>query len=145
MSHQVLPVDDMQQLWHMTGLQDFFCESWRVPHVGQDMLTLIRTPDFTPFGEFIISSIHCIYITYICQSTDYVYRSMKLIELLFHILDNSLAICCVCLSDLRENRGIDNSYCSIIAYSTNGNHNAEINTMEIPVWCWEHLNGEIQV
>ena len=26
--------------------------SWRVPHVGQELLTLPETPDFTPFGEF---------------------------------------------------------------------------------------------
>ena len=32
-------------------------------HVGQEMLTLSGTPDFTPFGEFMISPIHYIYIT----------------------------------------------------------------------------------
>ena len=37
-------------------------KSWRVPHVGQEMLTLSGTPDFTPFGEFMISPIHYIYI-----------------------------------------------------------------------------------
>ena len=29
-------------------------KSWRVPHVGQEILTLSGTPDFTPFGEFMI-------------------------------------------------------------------------------------------
>ena len=50
-------------------------KSWRVPHVGQEMLILSGTPDFTPFGEFMISPIHYIYIKYywICQSWDYVY------------------------------------------------------------------------
>ena len=38
------------------------CKSWRVSHVGQDMLTLSWTPDFTSFGEFMISPIHYIYI-----------------------------------------------------------------------------------
>ena len=38
------------------------CESWQVPHVGQETLTLSRTPDFTHFGEFMISPIH-----YICN------------------------------------------------------------------------------
>ena len=40
------------------------CESWLVPHVGQ-VFTLSGTPDFTPFGEFMISPIHYIhaYIT----------------------------------------------------------------------------------
>ena len=70
----------VHQLWHMTVFFLFFLsESWWVPHVGQEMITLFRTPDFTAFGEFISSPIHCIYITYICQSTDYVYRSMKLV------------------------------------------------------------------
>ena len=36
-------------------------ESWRVPLVGQEMLTLSGTLDFTPFGEFMISPIHGIY------------------------------------------------------------------------------------
>ena len=35
-----------------------------VPHVGQDILTLSGTLDFTPFGEFMISPIHYIYIIY---------------------------------------------------------------------------------
>ena len=34
-----------------------------MPHVGQEMLTLSGTPDFTPFGEFMISPIHYINIT----------------------------------------------------------------------------------
>ena len=32
-------------------------------YVGQEMLTLYGTPDFTPFVEFTISPIHYIYIT----------------------------------------------------------------------------------
>ena len=48
-----------QQIWFPVVL----CESWRVPHVGQEMLTLSRTPDFTPFGQFRLSPIHYIYIT----------------------------------------------------------------------------------
>ena len=39
------------------------CEPWRVPHVGLEMLTLSGTPYFTTFGEFMISSVHYIYIT----------------------------------------------------------------------------------
>ena len=35
---------------------------WRVPNVGQEMLTLSGTPDLTPFREFIISPIR-----YICD------------------------------------------------------------------------------
>ena len=31
--------------------------------MGQAMLTLSGTPDFSPFGEFMISPIHHIYIT----------------------------------------------------------------------------------
>ena len=38
-------------------------KSWRVLHVRQEMFTLSGTPDFTPFGEFMISPIHCIHIT----------------------------------------------------------------------------------
>ena len=37
-------------------------KSWRVPHVGQEMLTLSGTPDFTPFGEFIYY-MYTLYIT----------------------------------------------------------------------------------
>ena len=33
------------------------------PHMGQEMLTLSGTHDFTPLGEFMISPIHYIYIT----------------------------------------------------------------------------------
>ena len=39
-------------------------KSWRMPRVGQERLTLFRTPDFTPFGEFMISPICYIYIIY---------------------------------------------------------------------------------
>ena len=41
------------------------------------------TPDFTPFGEFMISPIHYIYIIYywICQFYDYVYGLMTLVWL----------------------------------------------------------------
>ena len=38
------------------------CKWWRVPHVGQEMLTLSGTSDLTPFREFMISPIH-----YICN------------------------------------------------------------------------------
>ena len=31
-----------------------------MPHVGQEMLTLSETPDFTPFGKFMISPIRFI-------------------------------------------------------------------------------------
>ena len=33
-------------------------KSWQVPNVGPEMPTLSGTPDFTPFGEFMISPIH---------------------------------------------------------------------------------------
>ena len=46
----------------MTGFQLFWGKSWRVSHVGQEMLTLSGTPDFTPFGEFMIVLIRYIYI-----------------------------------------------------------------------------------
>ena len=36
-------------------------KSWRVPHVGQEILTLSGTPDFTPFGEFMILLIRYTY------------------------------------------------------------------------------------
>ena len=36
----------------------------RAPHVGQEMITLSGTPDFTPFGEFMILLIGYIYIVY---------------------------------------------------------------------------------
>ena len=36
-------------------------ESWRVPYVGQKMLTVSGTPNFTHFGELLISPIHYIY------------------------------------------------------------------------------------
>ena len=62
----------LHQLWYMTGFQLFWvyrdgCHMW-----GQEMLTLSRTPDFTCFGEFIISPIHYICIIYycICQLQD---------------------------------------------------------------------------
>ena len=47
-------------------------------NVGQEMLTLCGTADFTPLGEFMISPIHYIYIIYyrICQFYVYVYRLM---------------------------------------------------------------------
>ena len=34
-----------------------------MPHVGQEMLTIFVTHDFTPFGEFMISHIHYIHIS----------------------------------------------------------------------------------
>ena len=45
-------------------------KSWRVPHMGQKVLTLFGTPDFTPFGEFIIAPIHYICTTeFVCLRT----------------------------------------------------------------------------
>ena len=46
-------------------------------YIGQEMLTRFGTPDFTPFGEFMISPIH--YSYWIWQFWDYVYRSMTLV------------------------------------------------------------------
>ena len=51
-------------------------ESRRVPHVGQEMLTLSGTPAFTPFREFTISPIHYNIHYRMCQSKDYVYGLM---------------------------------------------------------------------
>ena len=45
------------------------CKSWRVPHVGQEMLIISGTPDFTPFWEFMISPIHYIYGLILFQYT----------------------------------------------------------------------------
>ena len=72
-------------LWHIcwrvyspTVTFDWFAvilfKTWRVPHVGQEMLTHSGTPDCTPYGMFIISPIH--YIYKMCQSKDYVYGLM---------------------------------------------------------------------
>ena len=49
--------NDLFTDWHMTVLS----KSWRVPHVGQELLTLSGTPDFTPFGEFMILLIRYTY------------------------------------------------------------------------------------
>ena len=43
-----------------------------LPYVGQEMLTLPGTPDFTPFGEFMISLIHYIYTLYINELVSFV-------------------------------------------------------------------------
>ena len=43
----------------MSPVSSYLSESLRV---GQEMLTLSGTPDLTPHGEFMISSIHCIYV-----------------------------------------------------------------------------------
>ena len=55
-------------VYSLTVTYDWFLvicrKSWRVPHVGQEMLTLSGTHDFTPFGEFMISPILYIYIIY---------------------------------------------------------------------------------
>ena len=52
-------------------------KSWRMPHVGQEMLTLSGTPDFIPFRS---SWFHPFIIPYIiCQSFDYVYGLMTLV------------------------------------------------------------------
>ena len=64
------------QIWHLcvTNVEWFVSSylwvTWRVPHVGQEMLTLSGTPDwFHSLWEFMISRIHYIYIIYywICQ------------------------------------------------------------------------------
>ena len=39
-------------------------ESWRVPHVGKEILTVSGSPDFTPFGEFMKSP----FMTYTLQN-----------------------------------------------------------------------------
>ena len=49
-----------------------------MPHVGQEMLTLPGTPEFTPFGEFMIHPF-IIYVLQNCQSKEYVYGLMTLI------------------------------------------------------------------
>ena len=53
------------RVWSPNVTYDWFAvsESWRVPHVGEETLTLSGTLDFTHFGEFMISPIH--FITYI--------------------------------------------------------------------------------
>ena len=57
-----------------------------MPHVGQEMLTLSATPDFTPFGEFMIcvyiTNLLCIYIVYITKcvtSKEYAYGLITLV------------------------------------------------------------------
>ena len=67
------------QIWHLcvtyvewfTVTFDWFpviwCKSWRVPHVGQERLTLSGTHAFTLFGEFMISPIHYIYTLHITE------------------------------------------------------------------------------
>ena len=43
--------------------------SWWVPHVGQEMLTLSRTPDFTPFNfTHSLSKIYTIHVYYLSVS-----------------------------------------------------------------------------
>ena len=44
-------------------------KSWRVSHMGQEMLTLSGTPDFTPFWEFLISPINNIYNIFVSFRT----------------------------------------------------------------------------
>ena len=62
-------------IWRVSS---YLCKSWRVPHVGQEMLTLSGTSDCIHFGVFMISPIHYIYIIYYsnCQFWDYVYGLM---------------------------------------------------------------------
>ena len=49
--------------WHLSHICWIVTyESWRLPHVGQEMLTVSGTPEFTSFGEFMISPIHYTYI-----------------------------------------------------------------------------------
>ena len=60
-------------------------KSWRVPHVGQEILTLSGTPDFT----------HSPYIHYwICQSQDYIYWLMTLVCLLGCLFCLGLILLC---------------------------------------------------
>ena len=73
--HDLCHIHVCWRVCSLTATYDWFpviwSKSWRVPHVGQEMLTLSGIPDFTPFGEFMISPIRytCIYIIYcwICQ------------------------------------------------------------------------------
>ena len=67
----------VDQLWHTTGFQLLWvnrdgCHMW-----GRKC-SLSGTPDFTPFGEFMILPTHYIYTIYywICQFYDYVYGLM---------------------------------------------------------------------
>ena len=60
----------VHKLWHMTGFPVNLSYTWRVPHVGQTMLTLSGTPDSLTLGS-------SLYIHYWkCQSKDYGYGLM---------------------------------------------------------------------
>ena len=95
MTHVIALEDGQSSQGHLSLLQLCVTYVEWVPHLGQDMLTLSGTPDFTPFiyiiyfvlhihtrytfiGEFMISPIHYIYIIYywICNFSDYVYGWM---------------------------------------------------------------------
>ena len=52
----------LKGLWHIIGFQ-LWSESWRVPHVGQEILTICRIPDIILFEEVMSSPIHYMYIT----------------------------------------------------------------------------------
>ena len=54
----------VHQLWHTTGFQLCCSKPWRVPHVGQEILTLSGTPDFTSFWG-VHDFTHSLYIHYI--------------------------------------------------------------------------------
>ena len=66
------------RVWSPNATYDWFpvilCKSWRVPHVGQETLTLSGTPDFTNFGEFMISPIH--YTTLVKKLRDNTYLNI---------------------------------------------------------------------
>ena len=47
----------------MAGFQLFLVNRDGCHMCGQEMFTLSGTPDFIPFGKFMISPIHFIYIT----------------------------------------------------------------------------------
>ena len=57
-----------QVVWHANDVihqqvvSEYGNESWSMLHVGQEILTLFGTPDFTPNGQFMISPIHCVYL-----------------------------------------------------------------------------------
>ena len=73
MSHMAKDIFDMWKI-------EMECESWRVPHVGQEMLTLSGTPDFTSseVHEFSLILSHNIYVYYpelVCKwKTEYSYN-----------------------------------------------------------------------
>ena len=78
--HTVWRHDVTLMEWRNFIVFNILGKSWRIPHVGQEMLTLSGTPDITSFGEFIILLLYiCIVYYWICQFKDYVYGLMTLI------------------------------------------------------------------